>query len=183
MSKSGNNKLYLLNCLMNLRYMENSSILTRVLGGISGFNYERCSFLSYGHIQKYYFKWKKENKDKKGKQRENDHDDDDRVTTTTTKGGDLVLLCNFKLVNLISDESMWIVDSGATLHVTPRKEFFIFYTSGDFELLKMGKVGCRNRNRDGTTNQKNKICKNRVWSRHHSYYRKLWKTIKKKQGL
>jgi len=24
-----------------------------------------------------------------------------------------------------------------------------------------------------------KICKNRVWSRHHSYYRKLWKTIKK----
>ena len=26
---------------------------------------------------------------------------------------------------------------------------------------------------------KNKICKNRHWSRHHSYYRKLWKTIKK----
>jgi len=24
-----------------------------------------------------------------------------------------------------------------------------------------------------------KIWKNRVWSRHHSYYRKLWKTIKK----
>jgi len=39
---------------------------------------------------------------------------------------------------------------------------------------------CHNRNRDGMTNQKIKICKrNRVWSRHHSYYRKLWKTMKK----
>jgi len=36
-----------------------------------------------------------------------------------------------------------------------------------------------NRNRDGMTNQKIKICKKEVWSRHHSYYRKLWKTIKK----
>ena len=37
---------------------------------------------------------------------------------------------------------------------------------------------CRNRNHDGTTNQKIKICTKRFWSRHHSYYRKLWKTIK-----
>ena len=27
--------------------------------------------------------------------------------------------------------------------------------------------------------KKIKFVKNRVWSRHHSYYRKLWKTIKK----
>ena len=27
---------------------------------------------------------------------------------------------------------------------------------------------------------KNKILKKEVWSRHHSYYRKLWKTIKKR---
>ena len=35
------------------------------------------------------------------------------------------------------------------------------------------------------TGRRTKIffCKNRVWSRHHSYYRKLWKTIKKKQAL
>jgi len=25
-----------------------------------------------------------------------------------------------------------------------------------------------------------KICKKRFWSRHHNYYRKLWKTFKKK---
>ena len=28
-------------------------------------------------------------------------------------------------------------------------------------------------NRDGTANQKLKFAKNRVWTRHHSYYRKL----------
>jgi len=33
------------------------------------------------------------------------------------------------------------------------------------------------------TNQKIKFEKNSVWSRHRSYYRKLWKIIKKEQGL
>nr|KYP34395.1 Retrovirus-related Pol polyprotein from transposon TNT 1-94 [Cajanus cajan] len=47
----------------------------------------------------------------------------------------------FLYSDLVSDESMWIVDSGATLHVTPRKEFFTSYTSGDFGVLKMGNDG------------------------------------------
>lgn len=36
---------------------------------------------------------------------------------------------------------MWIVDSGVILHVTPRKDFFTSYTSGDFGMLKMGSDG------------------------------------------
>jgi len=36
---------------------------------------------------------------------------------------------------------MCIIDSGATLHVTPRKEFFTSYTSDDFGVLKMGNDG------------------------------------------
>jgi len=36
---------------------------------------------------------------------------------------------------------MWIIDSGATLHITPRNEFFTSYTSGDFGMLKMGNDG------------------------------------------
>lgn len=81
-------------------------------------------------IQKYYFKWKKDNKDKKGKQNENDHSDD-RVTTTI--GGD-----HGELVNLVYDQSMQIIDNGAMLHVTSRKDFFISYTFGDFGALKTG---------------------------------------------
>ncbi|RDX66525.1 hypothetical protein CR513_54696, partial [Mucuna pruriens] len=75
-----------------------------------------------------------ENKGKKGKSKEkddDDDDDDDRVTTAT----------DFESVNLVSDKSMWIIDSGTTLHVTPRKEFFTSYTSGDFGVLKMGNDG------------------------------------------
>ena len=34
-----------------------------------------------------------------------------------------------------------VVDSGATLHVTTRKEFFTSYTPGDFRILKMGNDG------------------------------------------
>ncbi|RDY05897.1 hypothetical protein CR513_10194, partial [Mucuna pruriens] len=55
-------------------------------------------------------------------------EDDDCVTTATSD--DLVILRDFESVNLVSDESMWTIDNGATLHVIPRKEFFTFYTSG-----------------------------------------------------
>ncbi|RDX60738.1 hypothetical protein CR513_61094, partial [Mucuna pruriens] len=81
-----------------------------------------------------------ENKGKKGKSKEKNHDDDDDHVTTA-KGDDLVILRDFDLVNLVYDESMWIIDSGATLHVTPRKEFFTSYTLGDFRVLKMGNNG------------------------------------------
>ncbi|RDX82689.1 hypothetical protein CR513_36489, partial [Mucuna pruriens] len=47
-----------------------------------------------------------------------------------------VILRDFESVNLVFDES-----SGATLHVTPRKEFFTSYTLGDFGVLKMGNDG------------------------------------------
>jgi len=93
-----------------------------------------------GHIQKYCFQWKKENKGKKGKPKEK-VGDDDRVTTATSIGDDLVILRDFDSVNLVSDESMWIIDSGATLHITLRKEFFTSYTSGDFGVLKMDNDG------------------------------------------
>ena len=92
------------------------------------------------HIQRNCFLWKKENKDKKGKQKENHHDNDDRVTTAICDD-DLIILRDHDSVNLVSDESMWIIDSGATLHGTPRKEFFTSYTSGDFGVLKMGNDG------------------------------------------
>jgi len=83
------------------------------------------------HIQRNYFLWKKVNKDKKGKENEKHHDNDDRVTTAICDD-DLIILRDHDSVNLVSDESMWIIDSGATLNVTTRKEFFTSYTSGDF---------------------------------------------------
>jgi hypothetical protein len=92
-----------------------------------------------GHIQRNYFIWKRESKNNNSKQRDKNHDDDNRVTTAICD--DLIILRDYDSVNLVSDESMWIIDSGATLHVTPRKEFFTSYTSGDFGVLKMGNDG------------------------------------------
>jgi len=63
------------------------------------------------------------------------------MTVTTATSDDLVILHDLDLLNLVSDESMWIIDSGATLHVTARKEFFTSYTPGDFGVLKMGNDG------------------------------------------
>ncbi|RDX87199.1 hypothetical protein CR513_31365, partial [Mucuna pruriens] len=88
------------------------------------------------HVQKHCFLRKKENKGKKGKSKEKD---DDHVTTATGDG--LVILRDFESVNFVSDESIWIIDSGATLHVTSRKEFFTYYTTSDFGVLKMGNDG------------------------------------------
>lgn len=42
------------------------------------------------------------------------------------------------VINLVSHETSWIVDSGATSHVTPRKDFFSSYTHVDSGVLKMG---------------------------------------------
>ncbi|RDX75071.1 hypothetical protein CR513_45098, partial [Mucuna pruriens] len=93
-----------------------------------------------GHIQNHCFLWKNENKGKKGKSKEKDDDDDhDHDCVATATSDDLVILRDFESVNLVSDESMWIIDSNATLHVTPRKEFFTSYTSGDFGVLKTAK--------------------------------------------
>ncbi|CAJ2627704.1 unnamed protein product [Trifolium pratense] len=94
-----------------------------------------------GHIQKYCYQWRKDNKGKKGKQKQRDREDHDDDRVTTAINDDLVILRDHESINLVSDESMWIVDSGATLHVTPRKEFFTSYTSGDFGGLKMGNDG------------------------------------------
>ncbi|KAG8493315.1 hypothetical protein CXB51_010698 [Gossypium anomalum] len=54
---------------------------------------------------------------------------------------DLLVICDENLVNLVCNETSWVIDTGASLHVTSRKDFFTFYTPGDFGVLKMGNDG------------------------------------------
>ena len=44
-------------------------------------------------------------------------------------------------MNLAKFESSWVIDSGASLHVTLKNEFFTSYTPGDYGVLKMGNDG------------------------------------------
>ena len=44
-------------------------------------------------------------------------------------------------VNLACDDSSWVMDSGASCHITPRHDFFTSYTAGDFGTIKLGDEG------------------------------------------
>ena len=44
-------------------------------------------------------------------------------------------------VNLASEESIWVIDSGASFHITPSRECFLTYIAGDHGYVKMGDNG------------------------------------------
>ena len=54
---------------------------------------------------------------------------------------DLLFACDKDVINLVSQDTSWVVDSGATSHVTPRKDFFSSYTSVNSEVLKLSNAG------------------------------------------
>ena len=51
---------------------------------------------------------------------------------------DIFLIGDDNYLNIACDDSTWIVDSGASFHVTPHGESFSTYTGGDFGTVKMG---------------------------------------------
>ena len=55
--------------------------------------------------------------------------------------GELLFACDKDVINFVSQDTSWRVDSGATSHVTPRKDFFSSYTSVNSEVLNMGNAG------------------------------------------
>ena len=75
----------------------------------------------------------------KVKKKKNDNgDEDDRVATTTLY---FLIVYDSDVVNFACQEASWVIDSGASIHATPRKDFFTFYTSSDFGSVRMGNDG------------------------------------------
>jgi transposase InsO family protein len=92
-----------------------------------------------GHIRRYCRQLKRENKEK-GKETQNDDGkNDDRVATTTS--GDFFTVYDDDVINFACHETSWVIDSGASTHVTSRQHFFTSYTAGDFGTVKMGNDG------------------------------------------
>ncbi|CAL8167682.1 unnamed protein product [Prunus armeniaca] len=54
------------------------------------------------------------------------------TTATTSGGNEVIILCGDGFVNFSSQDTCWIVDSGASFHVTSQRDFFTSYTNGDF---------------------------------------------------
>ena len=75
-------------------------------------------------------------KNKINESKKKKHGGGDLVSITTSN--DLITIHDENVINLIYDESSWVIDTSASLHVTPRKKYFISYTYGDFGVLKMG---------------------------------------------
>ncbi|KAK8976345.1 hypothetical protein V6N11_074220 [Hibiscus sabdariffa] len=100
-----------------------------------------------GHIKKYRFKLKTDNKGGGDKHDWNDDGKSERAARgepplrVDVTREDLLVICDENLVNLACDEISWVIDTGASIHVTSRRDFFTSYILGDFGVLKMGNDG------------------------------------------
>jgi len=65
-------------------------------------------------------------------------DDEDRINVTSV---DFLLVHEFESTNLVDSSTSWVIDSGASFHITSRRDLFISYTSNDFGSVKMAHEG------------------------------------------
>lgn len=87
---------------------------------------------------------KRENKKANYKNQKNNHKKDDGgndIAEVNTATEEFFICCDYDMVNLAHDDSSWVVDSGATCHVTSQRDFYTSYTPGDFGNVKMGNNG------------------------------------------
>ena len=70
----------------------------------------------------------------------------DRKGTTAIAASEeeLMLITEKSEVNLAGDEMTWVVNSGASFHLTPDRKCFSSYSAGDHGCVRMGNEGtCR----------------------------------------
>ena len=58
-----------------------------------------------------------------------------------TSEKELLFICKQGSVKLTNEECTWVIDSGASFHITPSRECFSTYTIGDHGYVKMGDNG------------------------------------------
>ena len=67
--------------------------------------------------------------------------DDKNTSAIVTSEEEMLFICEQVSVNLASAESSWVVDSGASFHLTPKRECFSSYAIEDNGYVKMGNDG------------------------------------------
>ena len=58
-----------------------------------------------------------------------------------TCDGDVIIVRDDSCDSLACQQTDWIIDSGASYHITPYREMFESYTGGDFSKVKMANHG------------------------------------------
>jgi hypothetical protein len=77
-------------------------------------------------------KFKKEQLKEKGEEQKEEKD-----TTVVALDGDVVFAFDEAYANITCDESRWVVDTAASFHINPHRDFFSSYTSGHFGWVRM----------------------------------------------
>ena len=78
----------------------------------------------------------KQGVDKSQKQEDNKK----TATTTYTSDNEVTLLYNQENCCHIAEQDVeWVVDSAASYHCVPKREYFSTYKAGDYGTMKMGK--------------------------------------------
>ena len=70
--------------------------------------------------------------------KENTNEKTEDTTATTLSGDDMFIVCGDNYVNITTQDTYWVIDSGASFHVTSRRDFFTSYTDGDYGQVRMG---------------------------------------------
>ena len=97
---------------------------------------------------------KRDRKNHKGKEKKNEDDTDTDTITIATE--DFFVLFDGDVVNLATQQSSWVIDSGASVHATSKREFFASYTPGDFGSVMMDNDGSTNTVGIGDVHLKNR---------------------------
>ena len=66
---------------------------------------------------------------------------EEKETNVVTNDGDIVVVYNGGCVNLVCQDSDWLIDSGVSYYVNSHSEFFTAYTCGDFGNARTGNSG------------------------------------------
>ena len=77
----------------------------------------------------------------KEKMREKSGEKKKEDTAAVASDGELLVVSDDCVVNFMSHETNWVIDSGASFHVTSRVDFFTSYTEGDYGCVRMGNKG------------------------------------------
>lgn len=104
-----------------------------------GRNVITCNYCKKpGHIKKYCFRLKREQR-KKNDNSQKEGDDKNTAATVSKSDDEVTLICaTSECLHVDSSDTEWLVDTGASYHCVPKREYFMNYQAGDFGSVKMG---------------------------------------------
>lgn len=77
-------------------------------------------------------------RERKEKNENSEQKSDEKNTTALAfSDDDLFIISDHELLNIACDDCTWVIDSGASYHITSHREYFSSYTSGDFGYVRM----------------------------------------------